>query len=645
MTNHPSRASKRRSLSISNWSKALLLAMMILTIMTRTTTAFQRSWMASVGRKAVVMRGPPSTSISYLSSSPSSSSSSSKTSTRIVGATRISFQQQRNKPTTALFSSVASSPDENTLSTTTTTTAVDKSAPGRPKRFVAKPFEYHQVITIRIDSLTNMGWGIGRVAIEDDADESKEEVPAESSSTSSTEGPEVDAAASRLWVVMVPHVVVGELVSVRIFRNQKNYSEADLMEVLEPSPHRVEPKCPLAGTCGGCQYQHMSLEAQREWKTKHVEEVLSQQQIQGYGSADYGKTWEVSPTIGTDKVYGYRSKITPHYQAPREIGLDEYQLEEIGFQRSSNRNLVDVEECPIATTEINAKYKEVRTLLHEKAKTGELNKPKKKKRRRRGSRGGATGATLLFRHADDDESGNPVVVTDPKEYMTTTVKGLKFRYLAGNFFQVNNYVIPLMVDAVVKAATQPTKKGSSPSYLLDCYCGSGLFALSAASSFDACVGIEVNDKAIEEAYVNAEYNNISNCHFVAASAEAIFTSPPKVELPSEDGEPSQSGDDSDTENTTIVKQEIAVNEFPRDQTVVVVDPPRKGCSEEFLKQLYDYSPERIVYMSCGPATQARDAKGIVEIGGYEIVSVQPFDLFPQTKHVESLIVFEKKHEQ
>ena len=74
----------------------------------------------------------------------------------------------------------------------------------------------------------------------------------------------------------------------------------------------------------------------------------------------------------------------------------------------------------------------------------------------------------------------------------------------------------------------------------------------------------------------------------------------------------------------------------------MVDPPRKGCSEEFLKQLYEYSPERVVYMSCGPATQARDAKGIIEIGGYEIVSIQPFDLFPQTKHVESLIVFERK---
>jgi tRNA/tmRNA/rRNA uracil-C5-methylase (TrmA/RlmC/RlmD family) len=86
----------------------------------------------------------------------------------------------------------------------------------------------------------------------------------------------------------------------------------------------------------------------------------------------------------------------------------------------------------------------------------------------------------------------------------------------------------------------------------------------------------------------------------------------------------------------------SVSDFPRETTVVVLDPPRKGCSGKFLEQLYEYSPQRIVYMSCGPATQARDAKGIVEVGGYDIVSIQPFDLFPQTKHIECLIVFEKK---
>jgi 23S rRNA (uracil1939-C5)-methyltransferase/tRNA (uracil-5-)-methyltransferase len=439
----------------------------------------------------------------------------------------------------------------------------------------------------------------------------------------------------RLWVIMVPHVVVGELCVVRIFRNQKQYSEADLVHVLEPSPDRVTPHCSLAGLCGGCQYQHMSIHAQRNWKTKHVEEVLLQQKITGYSHED-ATSLHVLPTVGTEQIYHYRSKITPHYDSPRQVGGDDaddddddanncYEFDAIGFQQSSNRNLVDVPECPIATEAINQKYQQVRHELQAKARDGTLMPKKNKKKKRRGSSssGGMLGATLLFRQADDDiETGEAVVVTDHNEYMKTTVQGITFQYLAGNFFQNNNFVLPLMVNAVIEASIKPTTNGDRPSHLIDCYCGSGLFALSAASKFELCVGIEVNKNAIAEATANADMNNITNCQFMAASAEAIFTSPPTITLPG--------------------FEDQRVQDFPRDKTVVVLDPPRKGCSEEFLAQLYEYSPQRIVYMSCGPSTQARDAKGIVEVGGYDIVSTQPFDLFPQTKHIECLMIFEKK---
>ena len=485
-----------------------------------------------------------------------------------------------------------------------------------------------------------MGWGVGRVKLDDD-DEDDSTFAAEGGAEEQTDK---EKKVDRLWVIMVPHVVVGELVKVRIFRNQRNYSEGDLVEVIEASPNRVEPKCSLAGICGGCQYQHMSIASQREWKTLHCQEVLLQQSIEGYDTVD-AITGKLIPTSGTDEVFGYRSKLTPHYEAPREIGQDTFEMEAIGFQKSSNRQLVDVPECPIATPAINEAFKATRVSLHEQAPTGVLNK--KKKKRRRGSRGGkAAGATLLFRQADDDEDGNPVVISDHNEYMTTTVKGIKFRYLAGNFFQNNNYVLPLMVDSVLEAAIAPATirrdadKSHQLSYLIDCYCGSGLFALSAAKDFSVCVGIEVNEKAIAEAQDNAKLNDIDNCHFVAASAEAIFTSPPTVPVPVQATEAS----DGATEKQAS-EMLLKVSDFPRDDTVVVLDPPRKGCSPEFLEQLYEYSPQRIVYMSCGPATQARDAKGIVEIGGYDIVSIQPFDLFPQTKHIECLIVFEKRVKQ
>ena len=183
-------------------------------------------------------------------------------------------------------------------------------------------------------------------------------------------------------------------------------------------------------------------------------------------------------------------------------------------------------------------------------------------------------------------------------------------------------MLPVMKKHVVDAAVKVSSNGTEMTHLIDCYCGSGLFCLSSAKHFKLCAGIEINERAIEEATANAKLNSINNCAFVAASAEAIFESEERVKLSSEDG------------------PGILVSEFPRESTVVVVDPPRKGCSEEFLEQLLKYKPQRIVYMSCDPATQARDAAGIVG-DGYELASTQPFDLFPQTRHIECLCVFEK----
>ena len=133
-----------------------------------------------------------------------------------------------------------------------------------------------------------------------------------------------------------------------------------------------------------------------------------------------------------------------------------------------------------------------------------------------------------------------------------------------------------------------------------------------------------NAKAIEEAKANAVLNEIKNCDFVSASSEEIFKSKDPVKV----------GDTDNNEDPLLVK------DFPRDNTVVITDPPRKGCSEEFLQQLDKYRPARVVYMSCDPATQARDTAFLVS-HGYSIVSIQPFDLFPQTRHIECLAVFDR----
>lgn len=424
----------------------------------------------------------------------------------------------------------------------------------RPAKFVADPFDYHQLVEIDIESLTNRGWGIGRVG--DDK-----------------------------WVVMVPGVIPGERVQVRIFRNFRNYSEADLVEVVAPHADRIVPKCPLAEDCGGCQYQHMSIERQRAIKTAHVEDGLRQ-----FGL--FGQV-QVQPCLGTDEVFGYRSKLTPHYQSPHGSSGQRHKrsttpreakpIQEIGFQRQTSRAIVNVESCPIATPPVNAAYQRLRAEL--------LSTPTFKPK----------GATLLLRQAnlDSDE-----VETNHREPMTTKVGGLSFTYLAGNFFQNNYHVLPIMVEAVVEAAA-----GDGRTHLIDCYCGSGLFAVSAAHRFTQVYGIEINESAVREATANAVANGVDNCHFMAASADAIFAN-------------------------------LSAEQCPPSLTTVIVDPPRKGCSDEFLVQLYCFGPARVVYLSCDPMTQARDAQSMVE-AGYRPVWCQPFDLFPQTRHIENLMVFEK----
>ncbi|KAL3896290.1 MAG: hypothetical protein SGARI_007213, partial [Bacillariaceae sp.] len=222
-----------------------------------------------------------------------------------------------------------------------------------PPRFVPTPFPYHHEVVIRIEpDLSDMGWGTGKLLKDHDAVNKEDEIL---------------ATISEDWQVRVPLVLPGEVVKCRIHKNFDTYSEADLVQVIEASEERVEPTCPLAGTCGGCQFQHMKIERQREWKMDFVRRHLHAQKIDGYTSLDTINE-KLLPTKGTDEIYHYRNKLTPHYQAPVKMGDDEYELKAIGFQQVNSRNLVDVEDCPIATPAINVTYKETRTQLQEQAK-------------------------------------------------------------------------------------------------------------------------------------------------------------------------------------------------------------------------------------------------------------------------------------
>ena len=413
---------------------------------------------------------------------------------------------------------------------------MDKSSQEKkeiPRGFVADPFPYHQEIDLQIETLTNLGWGLGRI-----------------------DG----------WVVMVPFCLPGERVRARIFRNKPNFSEGDLIEVLESSPERVEPTCPLFTTCGGCQYQHLSEAGQRDWQRQQVAELY--QRLAGVQNPP------VLPTHPSPRQYGYRSKLTPHWDKPRADGVPGA----VGFLQFGKRQLVDVPQCPIATEAINKALPEAREELRKKGK-------------RSGKR---KGGTLLLRDAMEG------VVTDPKAVVTERVGQFTFQFRAGEFFQNNPFILPELVEAVGEIAGHPEIR-----YLVDTYCGSGLFAISLHQHFERVTGIEISASSIQWAINNAAINRVTNCDFQIGFAEAIFES----------------------------------ISFPAAECMVLVDPPRKGCDAEFLQQLLAFRPRRIAYVSCDPSTQARDVK-VCREAGYRLIQVEPFDLFPQTRHIEAVAFLE-----
>ena len=400
-----------------------------------------------------------------------------------------------------------------------------------PKKFVPTPFEYHEEIDLRIDSLTNLGAGVGRV-----------------------DG----------WVVFVPYALPGELVRTRIFRNDKNHSQGDLVEVLEKSPDRVEPGCPLFGECGGCQYQHLSYEKQLAWKTRQIKELLKHMAKEER---------EVNFCESSEQIWNYRSKITPHFDKPKD-GV----IAEIGFLKVGRRNeILNVEHCPIAMAEIN----EALPAIHADVRAN--------------GRQFRRGATILLRATQGRVERNPKAIAREE------VGDAKFDFVAGEFFQNNPFILPKFTGYVGEKALAGGAK-----FLVDAYCGAGLFGIALARRFEKVMGVEVNEAGAQWAKNNVELNKLDNVSILQASAEAIFE---KIDTPPE-------------------------------ETAVVIDPPRKGCTPEFLQQLTEYGPQRIIYVSCDPATQVRDYS-ILRDAGYILDEVQPFDLFPHTRHVESVMVLLK----
>ncbi|CBQ73465.1 related to TRM2-tRNA(m5U54)methyltransferase [Sporisorium reilianum SRZ2] len=424
-------------------------------------------------------------------------------------------------------------------------------------------------------------------------------------------------APERDWIIAVPHTLPGEKVTVEITANERLFSKAKVVEVLEKSAERNNElvRCKYFGDCGGCQYQMIDYAKQLEIKRGVVERAFAR-----FSGLDPTLIPTVLPTIASPNQYNYRTKLTPHFELPYELrrgrkgangenGEKPKHSVPIGFDCIGTKRVMDIEECPIATRTINkalpaAKQKVVDTIESFK-----------------------NGATLLLRDslrtydsfAEDllvtqpdgqvEKELDTQVVTDHKATVKERVLTTKFESPAGTFFQNNRSILPGLLDYVRDAITSSgADNAAADRYLVDAYCGSGLFSLCLASLFREVSGVEISSESIKYATKNAQLNAITNAKFLAGNAEDIF----------------------------------AKIEYPAERTTVIIDPPRRGCDEEFVRQLVNLAPKHIVYVSCNVHTQARDVGQLVaKDARYKIKSVRGADLFPQTHHVEGVAVLER----
>ncbi|KAF3929632.1 hypothetical protein ABW20_dc0103676 [Dactylellina cionopaga] len=414
-----------------------------------------------------------------------------------------------------------------------------------------------------------------------------------------------------LRVYVVPFSVPGDRVLAKVVRNFPTYSTTDLLGVLTSSEVRHDNLvfCKYFGRCSGCQFQMLS----DDYQIEHKKQVIGKA-MKNFSNLEASLIPPIGEIMASPLSRGYRTKLTPHFDGPRRGGFKkDAPVPDIGFQVKGRNFVLDIEDCPIGTQAVRDGLKVQREYVKHNLQTYKR------------------GATLLLRESTQrialppDDDGNNAIphkdlkscVTDSKAMVTEWIGSFKFISPAGAFFQNNNSILETFTSFVSEQLDIPgilSEQGHPPdSYLIDAYCGSGLFSICCGYKFKGILGVDIAAQSIESARKNAEENGIHNARFITGSAEAIF----------------------------------ADVDFPPERTSVIIDPPRKGCDSLFLSQLLQLGPKRIVYISCNVHTMARDIGWLLQQStgkDYVIEKIGGFDFFPQTHHVEGYAVISKSNQ-
>lgn len=442
----------------------------------------------------------------------------------------------------------------------------------------------------------------------------------------------------RRKAVFIDGAITNEVVKAEVTEAQAKFLKATLLEVEKKSPDRVEPPCPVFGLCGGCQLQHISYEGQLVAKLEIVREAFSR-----YAGLNNLK---IEPTLGMDRPWDYRNKAQLQVER-RDVKGSKSEVV-AGLYEIGSHEIVDISGCPIQHPQVNRAIDRVKAVL------AELNIPLSKgdsrggradikdsgQRKgvrtivvRNGFRSGEIQVTLVTETADlprqadlverlrlelPEMSGLSVNVNPLKtplifgertfslwgsESMNESLGDLNFTLSPRAFFQLNPEQTVKLYETVRTAAAL-----TGTETVVDAYCGTGTIGLWLAPHAAEVRGIEVIPEAVEDAARNAERNSRDNAEFFAGEAEDL--------LP------------------RWVREGFSPD-------VIVADPPRTGLDRRFLDTVLRTKPKRFVYVSCNPSTLAKDCKVLLD-GGYEIQSVQPVDMFPQTSQVECCTLLVRK---
>ena len=426
-------------------------------------------------------------------------------------------------------------------------------------------------------------------------------------------------------VVFIPGAIKNETIKIKILKVLKNEAYGKIIEIIEKSEHRVEEDCKTHSKCGGCSLRHIKYSKTLEMKTEVVKNILNKNGL---------KDKKVNDCIGMEKPYNYRNKL----QYP--VGLDNESNPVMGVFQERSHSIIKTEECAIQDKESQEIAKEIfkfwqnnkLKVYNEKTLNGSLRHIVIRK----AFKTNEIMVTLVINEKFEKEKelieilsnkykniktvavninnkntnvilGENTRIIFGEGYITDELLGYKFKISPKSFYQVNPVQTEILyktaIDVGVDAHIDPNN------IALDLYCGIGTIGICASKYFKEVYGIEIVEEAIKDANENAKINNIENTKFYAGKVEDLL-------------------------ENVLEKNKIKPN-------IVFVDPPRKGLDNNTIEVLKQLKAEKIVYVSCNPATLARDLKSLQEV--YEIKQITPVDMFPYTSHVECVAVLQKNN--